>query len=602
MKKKVWFIASFILAALLIGLWAVSANLSLPQAHEKYDVIVIGGEPEGVAAAVSAARNGAKTLLLEHRKELGGLFTYGMLNFLDIPQGEDGNSISKGIFKEWHALVGNGNAFGIEEAKSAFKKLVDEEENLTLLTETSVDDVIVDNKHIQAIKVSNRKGTFEVEGGAFIDATQDADFAVMSGAPYFIGGEDIGLKDKKMSVTLMIHLKNLDWEGIKRTAKSEKFGDAVVTDKVAWGFSGLHYDYKPVETNTRLRGLNLARAGDEYYINALQIFGVDGLDPESKAAAIEKGKREIQNILAFLQKEFPGFENAEIASIPSELYVRETRHILAEYQLPMSDVWTNRDHWDNIGYGAYPVDIQAQTPQDYGNIASNPKQYAIPFRSLVPKEIDGLLVVGRSAGFSSIAAGSARVVPTGMTTGEAAGAAAELAVREGVTFREMSKRKELIESLRHTLANQGAFVERLASSYPYEGEWYDESIQTLINYGLIYGRYDNDLRVDEPASKHAFVNIVKEIFARMDLPPSEKFIQQYHAIKEGVNGPILRDEAAEILVTSLFEDKGKPYWVKLISEGIISEETAKRIGENKDLTNKEMYAILTSLFVYLKDS
>src|SRR5690348_9815998 len=68
--------------------------------EDEYDVVVIGGEPEGVAAAVSAARNGANVLLVEKREELGGLFTYGMLNFLDIPQGADGRSVSQGIYKE----------------------------------------------------------------------------------------------------------------------------------------------------------------------------------------------------------------------------------------------------------------------------------------------------------------------------------------------------------------------------------------------------------------------------------------------------------------------------------------------------------------------
>ena len=108
--------------------------------------------------------------------------------------------------------------------------------------------------------------------------------------------------------------------------------------------------------------------GDDYYINALQIFDVDGLSETAKAEAIEKGKRETQHVVEYLRKEFSGFENAEIASYPSELYVRETRHILAEYQLPMSDIWKNSDHWDNIGYGAYPVDVQAQTPHDYGYV------------------------------------------------------------------------------------------------------------------------------------------------------------------------------------------------------------------------------------------
>lgn len=602
MRKRNWLIALFGIL-ILVGICGYSKTVS-NDLDKEYDVIVIGGEPEGVAAAVSAARNGAKTLLVEKRDDLGGLFTYGMLNFLDIPQGEDGQSVSKGIFQEWHALVGSGNAFGIEEASDAFRKLVTEEPNLTVLTSTNVKNSILENNRVTEVELSNKNETFTIKGKTFIDATQDADFAVMSKAPYFIGGEDIGIQDKKMSVTLMIHLKNLDWAGIKKTAESEKFGSAVVTDKVAWGFSDLHHTYKPIEENTRLRGLNLAKVGDEYFINALQIFGVDGLDEKSKQAAIEKGKRETKNILNFLRKEFPGFEQAEVASFPPELYVRETRHVLAEYQLPMIDVWTNKDHWDNIGYGAYPVDIQAQTPQDYGYIVADPKQYAIPFRSLVPKEIDGLLVVGRAAGYSSLAAGSARVVPTGMVTGEAAGAAAALVLKEDVTFREMSKNENLIEALRDRLAAQGAFVEHISTSYPYEGEWYDESIQNLINYGLIYGRYDNDLKVDDIATSHIFITMVKDIFERIDpnqeLYSAEKMETLFNEIMKKEEAPLQKTEVATVLVELLFEDSGEVNSWDLVSEQLLKEDIAYRLDEKQVLQLKEMFAINASLIDYLQ--
>jgi hypothetical protein len=567
---------------------------------EEYDVIVIGGEPEGVAAAVSAARNGAKTLLVESREELGGLFTYGMLNFLDIPQGEDGKSVSRGIYEEWHQLVGGGNAFGIVEAKAAFKKLVDDEENLTLSTETEVLASELDENKVTSVTLRNEYGEYTVTGKAFIDATQDADFAVMSDAPYFIGGEDIGIKDKKMAVTLMIHLKNVDWEKVKETAKSEKFGVAEVTNSVAWGFSDLHYDYQPVEENTRLRGLNLVKINDEYFINALQIFGIDGLSEESKQEAIEKGKRETEHILEYLQAEFPGFENAEIASFPTELYVRETRHIWAEYQLSMADVWTNRDHWDSIGMGAYPVDVQAQTIEDYGYVLSAPKQYAIPFRSLVPKEIDGLLVVGRSTGFSSLAAGSARVVPTGMVTGEAAGAAAALAIEEKMSFRELSQSEDMIERLRGTLDEQGAYVDHFEIDYPYQGEWYDESIQTLMNYGLVVGGYTNDLTVDEPATKYNFINKISNGIKRANPDFDEQLgdkLSRIHAeVYASENGPITRDEAAAMTAEIFFDETGADSWQILIDEGLIDETIAENISSgNHELTLKEIYAINASI-------
>lgn len=578
---------------------SVSSDLA-----EGYDVIVIGGEPEGVAAAVSAARNGAKTLLVEKREELGGLFTYGMLNFLDIPQGEDGKSVSQGIYGEWHKLVGGGNAFGILEAKAAFQKLIDDEPNITLATETDVVKSVMERNQVTAVRLKNVNGEFEVKGKAFIDATQDADFAAISNVPYFTGGEDIGIKDKKMAVTLMIHLKNVDWKKIKETAKSEKFGTAEVTDSVAWGFSKLHYDYEPVEENTRLRGLNLVKIDDEYYINALQIFGIDGLDEASKQEAIEKGERETKHILAFLQKEFPGFENAEIASFPTELYVRETRHIWAEYQLSMADVWTNKDQWDSIGFGAYPVDVQAQTPQDYGYVLSDPKQYAIPFRSLVPKGIDGLLVVGRSAGFSSLAAGSARVVPTGMVTGEAAGAAATLALEQDLSFRELSKDKELIETLRSTLEKQGAFVKHIETDYPYQGEWYDESIQTLMNYGLVVGGYSNELKVDGEATRHSFVNMLKGAVHRANPVVAKELGDKLEAVHaesfSTENGPLELNEASSIL-SKLFFKAGES-WDTLVENELINPQVADHIkSENHKLQLKEMYAICASVIDYIKE-
>ena len=463
----------------------------------------------------------------------------------------------------------------------------------------------MDQNVVTSVQLQKDGNEFEVSGKTFIDATQDADFAVMSGVPYFTGGEDIGIKDKKMSVTLMIHLKNVDWEKVKETAKSEKFGPAEVTETAAWGFSKLHHVYKPIEENTRLRGLNLAKVNDEYFINALQIFGVDGLDQQSKQEAIEKGKRETENILAYLQKEFPGFEQAEIASFPPELYVRETRHIWAEYQLPMSDLWSNKDHWDSIGYGAYPVDIQAQTPQDYGYIVAAPTQYAIPFRSLVPKEIDGLLVVGRASGYSSIAAGSARIVPTGMTTGEAAGAAAALAVNKKLSFREMSKNEEQITELRENLKNQGALVDHFNIDYPYKGEWYDPSIQTLINYGLIFGRYDNDMKVDDAASNHAFINLVKDGIQRSNpdlyMELEDNINEVYLKIMDQEEGLITRDEAAIILEKIILDAESNPSsWSKLIEHGLIEQQLSDRIPENKELQNKEMYAIGASIIKYLK--
>ncbi|CAM5191756.1 FAD dependent oxidoreductase OS=Ureibacillus acetophenoni OX=614649 GN=SAMN05877842_101146 PE=4 SV=1 [Ureibacillus acetophenoni] len=433
---------------------------------------------------------------------------------------------------------------------------------------------------------------------------KNADFAAMSKVPFFIGREDIGNKEKNQTVDYIIHLNDVNWDQVLEAVSSEKFGPAEHTNNEAWGFPQLQEEYIPVEENTQLRGLNIVKIENDYYLRGLQIVGVNGLDVESKKLAIEKGKVETENILAFLQGNFPGFEQAKIAGYPTELYISETRHILAEYQLTMIDVWTNRDQWDNIGLGAYPAKVQALTPQDQSYVIANPKQYAIPFRSLVPKEIDGLLVVGRSAGFSSLAASSARVVPTGMVTGEAAGVAAAIVTGQDLSFRELSKNEQLVEYLRTLLAEQGAIVDNFESDYPYQGEWYDESIQILINYGLVYGGYTNDLEVDELATRHRFINLLKDSII-VGNPELDKALQAKldsvlanELAKE--DGPLLLDDITNILSVLFIDSKTTSTWQKLIDQNIIREEISSNIPtEVHELTNKEIYAICAEVFNYI---
>ncbi|OIJ13048.1 hypothetical protein BKP37_11050 [Anaerobacillus alkalilacustris] len=576
-----------------------------------YDVVVIGGEPEGVAAAVSAARNGAKTLLIEKREALGGLMTFGMLNFIDMVYGINQKPAIGGIFKEWHKLVGEDDAFSIEHGKDAFHNLIQKEENLTLFLNSDVVSPILSNDQttVTGLVVKNRE-TYEIYAKRFIDATQDADFAVMAGVPFFLGGEDIHLDDRKMAATLMIHLTGVDWEGVKRAVQSQRFGKAWITDSVSWGFNDLHYEYKPVEDNTRLRGLNLVRVhhgnGDEeFYINALQIFGVDGLDPHSIEVGLEKGKRETKHVLTFLQKEFPGFENAEIATYPEELYIRETRHIQSEYMLPMSDIWTNADHWDSIAYGGYPVDIQATSPNDYGYVICSPIQYAIPFRSIVPLKIDNLIIVSRSAGYSSIAAGSARIIPTGMAVGEAGGVAAQLSIENKVNYRELSKDASLIVTLRQRLKDQGAKVEPFKLSYPYEGEWYDESIQYLMNLGLIVGGYHNDLQVEKELNRLHFTNLLINGIQRNGLRSEELTAKLLSPFDNDTfnKGYFTRDEIAAYII-EVFSDASvsERTWGQALEFHLINEMVFNKINEDRVLTRKEGYYIAAHLLKQLSQN
>ncbi|WP_017753924.1 FAD-dependent oxidoreductase [Calidifontibacillus oryziterrae] len=558
----------------------------------EFDVIVIGGEPEGIAAALSAARNGANTLLIEHRDGLGGLFTYAKMNVLDFPHGINNRILKTPIFSEWHNMIGNGKSFEIEKAKQAFFKMVLNQKNLSLLLNTTIEDIEIEQGNkISTINIKNGQNNYHVKAATYIDATQDAEFAANSGVPYYLGAEDVGYDGRQMAVTLMIHLKDVDWSKIYGVAKNLTFGEAKVTDEAAWGFVKLRERYKPNDPNIRLRGLNLIRNKEGYYINALQIFGVNGLDEASKQQGIERGKQEIANIVKWLQANFPGFEHAKVASYPSELYVRETRHIKSLYQLPVSDLWENKYHDDTIAYGGYPSDIQATTVNDPGAVVVNPKQYGIPFRSLVPQRLTNLLVVGRSAGYSSLAQGSVRIVATGMATGEAAGTASALAAAKNIDFHSMANSKDMITNLQHKLKQQGLNVERFKIPFPYENKWYYPAIRELLNHRALFGGYNNDILENEIADNHFFSLLLLHMYrAKLSQNPSYEenisFLTEYN-----LSHPIERLTVNE--VKAIID--GLPY--KHFSNAYLIE--ANKLDGHEQITRESLYIIVGKLFDWL---
>ena len=569
----------------------------------EYDVVVIGGDPEGVAAAVAAARNGANTLLVEEKDGLGGLLTYGMLNQLDLAYDKNGKLANQGIFREWHKMVGGKGVFDIQAGKEAFLALVRQEENITLCLNTEILKGIKDKDRVSGIVLHCPNGLKKISVKAAIDASSDADFAAAMGVPWFFGQEDTGMRDV-MAATLVMVLDNVDWNAVKKAAKSGVFGGGVVDNYMGYGFAEIKDVYQPLMENTQLRGLNLGRRKDgTFTINALQIFGVDGTDPQSIEAAMKKGKKETENILKFMRESFPGFENARIAAYPSELYIRESRHIKAEYQLSIVDVWENRDQWDSIGLGAYPVDIQASGAGGYGSYVTNPIQYAIPFRSLVPLEIAGLLVASKASGYSSLAAGSARTVPVGMTVGQAAGTAAAISIQRGMSFRDMIGDKMVVEEMQTRLREQGALLYPFKLDYPYKGEWFYPAIRTLLPYGLIQAGYDNDLHVEAVMSQKYFLKLVGGAVVRSNPEKNETLKKSFDPWERALYTPdsleLTRDKAADILIKYFNVDLGEELladpWTGAYKAGLIDDFIYKRIDYDRPLTNAEGYYIAAGI-------
>jgi len=522
-KKKVLLGTLVVLIVAIIGgmYWhkqhrdvSYNGNKSFKEAKKEYDVIVVGGEPEGVSAAISAARNGAKVLLVEKNDGLGGLMTYGYMNYLDIPQAEGGESTSQGIFMEWWKNMGKVNTVNVDKAKDMFLRMVDDEKNIDLLLSTKVKSVQKEGNKLTGITVDydGKEKTFS--GKRFIDSTADADLSVLAKVPYFVGRHDIHRKEM-MAATMIIHLKGVDWEKVKYSAKTGVMGGASFTETALWGFGGVDAGYIEKSPRANLRGMNVGwTKSDDVYINALQIFGIDGTNPESIKEGFKIAKEETKSIIPYLQTHIPGFEKAELASYPNELYIRETRHIKAEEQLSIKDVWENRTHWNDIAMGGYSVDVQAVSKQVPGFVITDPNEYGIPFGSLVPKKIDNLLVASKASGYSSLAAGSARVIPTGMATAQAAGVASVMSIDKNMSFRDMTKNKDVIDELQRTLKKQGAYIhahDASADHYPYKTDAEYPMIQDLATWGHIWSDYTNNLYLDQGIMKKYYLQNLRHI-------------------------------------------------------------------------------------------
>ncbi|MEG6523101.1 FAD-dependent oxidoreductase [Desulfotomaculum sp. 1211_IL3151] len=568
MKRfKKWHVGSFVAVLILIvvfGLLTLSGNktptevppLKSSTIKGSYDVVVVGGDPEGVAAAIAAARSGKQTLLVDTRPELGGLMTRGWLNSLDMNYGPGKVILNKGIFQEFFNQI-EGDSFDIATATAVFHQMVNQEKNLEVLTEATAvlpivggqvmplmapgQSVLNDQAYsqnngliqvgfaderasqnvIEGIQVMLQGKKQNITAGRVIDATQDADIAASVGVPFTYGQEDYGSGQQIMAVTLVFKLEGIsqwDWYRMMLNLNFKRLVATVTGNTVehytganfqsAWGFDGIMKGYQSNIPEVAMRGLNVGRQRDNsVLINALQIFGINGLNLEDRQRARKLAEQELPHIVQYMKKHIPGFGDIVLAETAPELYIRETRHIQGLYRLTVEDVLENRSFPDRIAYGSYPIDIQATDPHFKGTVIGTSAGYAIPFSCLVPQGTENLLVVGRAASFDSLAHGSARVIPVGMATGQAAGVAAALSLDEDMSFKKLAADQHQIKRLQQHLEEQGVDLKELnIAPSPETQHWAYEALKFMRHYGIAAGGYNNNYRLDEEMSEAHFIN------------------------------------------------------------------------------------------------
>ena len=573
-------------------------------ADSDYDVIVVGSDPEGIAAALSAARNGMKTLLLSKDSTPGGLYTLGALNFIDVPETRDGTLLVGGIYEEFVNAVG-GSGFDIVNAANVFNDMLTAEDNLTVRYGAKFQEPVMNGNTITGVTVLEEGDMLVTYNAPYIiDATQDGDVAAAAGAPYTYAGEDIGERDREMGVTLVFRVSGVNWDSMCRylTIKrgiGEIFNKSTsmgVSGNTAWGFSDEGYAYEPSDEAMRLRGFNMAKQDNgDVLVNALLIFDVDPLDEASREEGIARAKAELENIIPYLQDEFWGFGDCELAGTAEDLYVRESRHITCEYNLTIDDVLENRDQDDRIAVTSYPVDVQPTKTQTYGTVAGYPDQYAVGYKSLVPQDVDGLLVVGRAAGYTSLAAGSARIVPTGMACGEAAGVAVAVAKAQSATPRDLVDDDAAIAEIQEKLTAQGAKLDHTQTHEDVMDHWAYPGVKVLRSLGVLDGGYDNNYYLDDTITMNHYQNMVNNAVKKAGFELSEKIYVNEEIPARQIIGTMAR-AVIELEGADKLADDNDVYMNALKERGIMTDELAEYFTDMEAAPNAGAVTLLTARF------
>ena len=573
-------------------------------ADSDYDVIVVGSDPEGIAAALSAARNGMKTLLLSKDSTPGGLYTLGALNFIDVPETRDGTLLVGGIYEEFVNAVG-GSGFDIVNAANVFNDMLTAEDNLTVRYGAKFQEPVMNGNTITGVTVLEEGDMLVTYNAPYIiDATQDGDVAAAAGAPYTYAGEDIGERDREMGVTLVFRVSGVNWDSMCRylTIKrgiGEIFNKSTsmgVSGNTAWGFSDEGYAYEPSDEAMRLRGFNMAKQDNgDVLVNALLIFDVDPLDEASREEGIARAKAELENIIPYLQDEFWGFGDCELAGTAEDLYVRESRHITCEYNLTIDDVLENRDQDDRIAVTSYPVDVQPTKTQTYGTVVGYPDQYAVGYKSLVPQDVDGLLVVGRAAGYTSLAAGSARIVPTGMACGEAAGVAVAVAKAQSATPRDLVDDDAAIAEIQEKLTAQGAKLDHTQTHEEVMDHWAYPGVKVLRSLGVLDGGYDNNYYLDDTITMNRYQNMVNNAVKKAGFALSEKIYVNEEIPARQIIGTMAR-AVIELEGADKLADDNDVYMNALKERGIMTDEIAEYFTDMEAAPNAGAVTLLTARF------